>query len=312
MQEMLLSKLNFKAMLEHEKYLGLPTFVGRSKKIVFQGILDRVWKKIKGWKERCLSRAGREVLLKSVAQAIPTYAMQCFKIPEGLINNMNSICRNFWWGQRGSEHKLALISWNRMCRSKDAGGIGLRDLSAFNDALLAKQCWRLVTNPDSFAATVLKGKYFPRTTFWDAKVPPNASYTWRSILSARDLLWQGSKWVIGDERLVRFWKDKWITGIPGGKLYSQPRSNEQEVSTVQDWRTVDGIGWKESELVAALTTEDVCGVKRVYVVNANQLNFLAWEYTKNGEFTVKSSYHLEMQRRHGDIGCSRPDPKASL
>lgn len=68
---MLVTKLNFKVVEDHERYLGLPTFVGRSKKVVFQNVMDRVWKKVKGWKERCLSRAGREVLLKSVAQAIP-------------------------------------------------------------------------------------------------------------------------------------------------------------------------------------------------------------------------------------------------
>lgn len=95
-------------------------------------------KKVKGWKERCLSRAGWEVLLKSIAQAIPTYSMQCFKIPEGVLDNMNSMCRNFWWGQKGSEKKLALISWENMCTAKDSSVVGLRDLGAFNAALLAK------------------------------------------------------------------------------------------------------------------------------------------------------------------------------
>lgn len=204
MQNMLLTKLNFKAVNEHERYLGLPTFVGRSKKTVFWTIQDRVWKKVKGWKEMCLSRAGREVLLKFVAQAIPTYAIQCFKIPKGVIDSMNSTCRNFWWGQKGSERKLALTGWKKLCVAKEAGGVGLRDLSAFNVALLAKQCWRLVNNPSSLAARVLKGKYFPRSSLWEATIPPTASYTWRSILSARELLQHGSKWVIGDGHCVRF------------------------------------------------------------------------------------------------------------
>lgn len=59
---------------------------------------------------------------------------------------------------------MALISWGKMSRPKDKGGLGLRDLSAFNLALLAKQCWCLLSNPNSFAAIVLKGKYFPRTS----------------------------------------------------------------------------------------------------------------------------------------------------
>lgn len=75
-------------MEEREKYLGLPTYVGGSKKKVFQVIQDRVWKKLKGWKERYLSQAGREILIKSVAQAIPTYVMQCFKLPMSILEDI--------------------------------------------------------------------------------------------------------------------------------------------------------------------------------------------------------------------------------
>jgi hypothetical protein len=55
------------------KYLGMPTNVGRSKSQVFQYIQDKVWKKLKGWKEKHLSFSGRSTLIKAVAQAIPTY-----------------------------------------------------------------------------------------------------------------------------------------------------------------------------------------------------------------------------------------------
>ena len=79
-KELLQMKLSFKAVEGHEKYLGLPTYLGSSKKRVFQTMKDRIWKKLKGWFED-LSQAGREVLIKSIAQAIPTYAMQCFNIP---------------------------------------------------------------------------------------------------------------------------------------------------------------------------------------------------------------------------------------
>lgn len=56
----------------NEKYLGLPVYVGRSKKNTFAYLKERVWKRIQGWKEKLLSRAGKEILIKAVAQAIPT------------------------------------------------------------------------------------------------------------------------------------------------------------------------------------------------------------------------------------------------
>lgn len=80
---------------QHEKYLGLPTMVGRSKNNSFSSIKDRVWKRLQGWKEKLLSKAGKEVLIKAVAQAIPTYAMTVFKLPFGLCDELTRMMTNF-------------------------------------------------------------------------------------------------------------------------------------------------------------------------------------------------------------------------
>ena len=86
---------------QYEKYLGLPSLVGRNKKASFNYIKERVWKKLQGWKEKLLSQPGREVLIKVVVQAIPTYNMSCFKLPLGLCSEIESLIRRFWWGQKG-------------------------------------------------------------------------------------------------------------------------------------------------------------------------------------------------------------------
>ena len=69
---------------EYEKYLRLPAVVGKNKKASLNYIKERVWAKLQGWKEKFISQAGREILLKVVVQAIPTFAMSCFKLPVGL------------------------------------------------------------------------------------------------------------------------------------------------------------------------------------------------------------------------------------
>jgi len=79
----------------HDKYLGLPTILGRSKKVVLASIKERVWKKLWGYKERLLSNPGKEVILKAVAQAIPIYAMSVFKFPESLLMKSTSFSQNF-------------------------------------------------------------------------------------------------------------------------------------------------------------------------------------------------------------------------
>lgn len=72
-QEEIKNMLIVRNDLSNTKYLGLPSLVGRSKKRVFSFIKEKVWKRIRSWNSKLLSRAGKAVLLKSVAQAIPSY-----------------------------------------------------------------------------------------------------------------------------------------------------------------------------------------------------------------------------------------------
>jgi hypothetical protein len=82
-KEMICQQIDIKTGTSHSRYLGLPMVFGRSKKDVFSFVQERVWKKVKGWKEKFLSRAGKETLIKAVAQAIPNYIMSCYKVPKG-------------------------------------------------------------------------------------------------------------------------------------------------------------------------------------------------------------------------------------
>ncbi|XP_045797887.1 uncharacterized protein LOC123892085 [Trifolium pratense] len=90
------NKIEVKPVTSHSRYLGLPVIFGRSKKEVFAFVQDKIWKKVKGWKEKCLSKAGKETLIKVVAQAIPNYIMSCYKIPEGSCANIESMLSKFW------------------------------------------------------------------------------------------------------------------------------------------------------------------------------------------------------------------------
>lgn len=81
--------------------------------------------------------------------------------------------------------------------------MGFWDLELFNLALLAKQLWRLHTNPHSLLAKTLKHKYYPTSNIWEIRLGHNPSYAWQSLWSARPLLEKGCRWRIGNGRLVR-------------------------------------------------------------------------------------------------------------
>lgn len=72
------SVLGVEVVESHERYLGLPTYVGRAKTETFQYIKDMLAKKLKGWQGKLLSGAGKDIMIRVVAQALPTYAMSCF------------------------------------------------------------------------------------------------------------------------------------------------------------------------------------------------------------------------------------------
>ena len=87
----------------HGKYLGLSSIIGRSKTEVFMEVKEKVGRKLVGWKGKLLSIRGKEILIKVVAQAVPSYTMSCFLIPKGLCEEIEGMIRKFWWGQRQEE-----------------------------------------------------------------------------------------------------------------------------------------------------------------------------------------------------------------
>ena len=157
-----------------------------------------------------LSQAGREVLIKSVIQAIPSYAMGCFKLPMRLCEDIEAMIRRYWWGQRGNRRKIHWLRWSELTKSKMVGGMGFRDLAHFNDALLAKQARHLIHNKDSLFYKVFKAKFFPHGSLIDAKESSSGSYAWKSILRGRDVILEGACWRVGNGKSIKIWQHYWL------------------------------------------------------------------------------------------------------
>ncbi|CAN6558737.1 unnamed protein product [Malus baccata var. baccata] len=99
-------------------YLGLPAIWGRSKRSSLAFVKGRVMGKIQGWKQSALSFAGKEVLLKAVVQAIPTYPMNLFKFPAAVCKDLDSMSVGFLWGDcahwqilNGKDTRLWVDRW---------------------------------------------------------------------------------------------------------------------------------------------------------------------------------------------------------
>lgn len=121
------------------KYLGLAADWGRSKQQMLKDIVERVITKTKGWREKFLSQAGKEILIKSVLQAIPAYSMSILKYPSSMCKKISSQIARFWWANSKRDSGIHWFSWSSITHSKRGGGLGFKDINIMNQALLAKQ-----------------------------------------------------------------------------------------------------------------------------------------------------------------------------
>lgn len=153
---------------------------------------------------------GKEVFVKSVLQAKPLYVMQCFLLPKSLCQKLEGIMNKFWWTSNKSAKCIHWSIWEQLCKAKYAGGMGFKDLFLFNKALIAKQVWRILSQPNCLLAKVLKARYYPFTDILSAKVGSYPSFTWRSICSARELIADGMLWRVGNGARINIWNDPWL------------------------------------------------------------------------------------------------------
>ncbi|XP_042958059.1 uncharacterized protein LOC122293578 [Carya illinoinensis] len=126
------------------KYLGVPIVVGKLRAFDFGELLEKVKKKIVGWKMKLLSAGGRLILLRHVLSSMAIHLFAVLHVPKVVIKALNRILSSFFWGDSDGKGKKKWISWTHICRPPDEGGLGIRDFSDIQEALHWKLAWRLI------------------------------------------------------------------------------------------------------------------------------------------------------------------------
>ncbi|KAL8094027.1 hypothetical protein AgCh_035785 [Apium graveolens] len=284
--------LNVRNSIENSNYLGLPSFIGKSKKAVFNYLKDRVWSKIEGWNEKLLSKAGKAIMIKSVAQAIPSYCMSCFLIPKTLCEEIQRMLNNFWWSSNSREKKgIIWHRWETLCLPKDKGGMGFKKLYGFNLALLGKHCWNFMAKPDSLVARLYKARYFPNCHFLEAVQGAGPSYIWAGIWKAKEMLKDGFLWVIGDGAKVDIYKHRWLRG-KGDFMVERGYDHEVEGRRVNMLFSPGTRNWDAPFIRGIFNEEDADEILRTPVSSHLLSDRVVWHDAKNGIYNTRDGYRF--------------------
>lgn len=166
------SLLRLHPFLDSGYYLGLLTCLPRSKTLVFQGIQEKVQRKVSRWKARALSQA--------MAAALPSYNMSVFLLPKAICHSINTILKNFWWDFNDDKqwhyHPKA---WSYICSPKDSGGLGLRRMYDINWGMITKLGWQMLPDNSCLWVKVLKAKYLSHRKYMQVQPSSDSTWVWK-------------------------------------------------------------------------------------------------------------------------------------
>lgn len=141
------------------KYLGVHLRYENLRREDIQPIVDKMLRRIAGWRGRLLSYAARVVLIKACLTSIPIYLMSFIKFPKWAIKILNTHLANCLWNDNPENHKIHLVNWDSVSMMKEYGGLGIPNLRDLNICLLASWLKRYNLDRDKLWRQVIDARY---------------------------------------------------------------------------------------------------------------------------------------------------------
>ena len=158
--------------------------------------------------------------------------------------------------------------------------MGFWNLRAFNLAMLAKQGWRMVQGKDTLLYQCFKARYFPRSSFLEAKESPNCSYVWRSLMAAQPILQSDHCCRVGNGNSVNALKDRWIPNFPTNRILNPVQENWDEIWKLRLPNKIKVFGWRACHEILPTSRN----LTRKRIINDNKCSIC----TRETESTIHS------------------------
>lgn len=193
------------------RHLGVPMNSRKLSLASCELLLHQIKTRLSSWTTKTLSFSGRLVLIKTVIAGITTFWCSSFVLPKACVVKIDSMCSTFLWRGDVDGKNNARVAWSTVVKTKEQGGLGVKDLQTWNKACCLRLIWLLFFRPDSvwvswFKEVVLNGSV---SNYWTTK--PSQKFSWLSnkLLKLRSVAYPLIHLRVGNGECSRFWFDNW-------------------------------------------------------------------------------------------------------
>ncbi|TYK00226.1 LINE-1 retrotransposable element ORF2 protein [Cucumis melo var. makuwa] len=296
---------NFPTKLLPKEYLLVPLGGKPNTKGFWTNIMDKIQKKLSGWKYSQISKGGKLTLIQASLSSLPTYQLSIFKALSGVGKTIEKCWRNFLWKNKNETNCTNLARWSTITTPKCKGGLGITNVKVINTALLCKWLWRFQEEKDSLWVEIISAKYkghhigdFPPTIgkYSSMKAP------WRQIIKEIGWFQNHSSWEIKDGENLSFWHSNWIASgslsntYP--RLYTLSKAQNATIEELWDPNTNDWnlhprrpLNDREIELWTNLK-----GILKILTLNGGKNNMI-WTPNDKGTYTAASAKRQLLSER---------------
>ncbi|GJS99190.1 RNA-directed DNA polymerase, eukaryota, reverse transcriptase zinc-binding domain protein [Tanacetum coccineum] len=217
------------------RYLGVP-LITKNISTDCKPLVEKVRSKVRDWRNKALTYLGRLQLIASILSSMQIYWASIFLLPKFVIYEINKMLKGFLWCQGELTKGNAKVSWDNICKHKDQGGLGLKNLYVWNEVLLVKHLWNVAAKKDTLWVRWINVKILKGRSIWEISTKSNSSMGWKNILRLREKERKCVMWKLKNSTTVNewwSWPNCWNTKYPILKQCLVPNLvNERKDETV--------------------------------------------------------------------------------